>query len=78
MSSCCAVKPTIISITGWAKESRSSAVPVPTSARNRYGSQDPTSGGLGTWRIHLTQLLLKRQFGFKLGELYRQTADALW
>lgn len=39
--------------------------------------RDPASTPLGTWRIHLTQLLLSPSLGFKLGELYRQAADAI-
>ena len=41
------------------------------------GSRDPTTALFGTWRIHLTQLLLKPGPGFKINELYRQTADAI-
>ena len=41
------------------------------------GRRDPTTARFGTWRIHLTQLLLRPEVGFKLGELYRQTADAI-
>ena len=43
----------------------------------RSEPREPTVVPLGTWRIHLTQLLLKRKLAFKLNELYRQLADAI-
>jgi hypothetical protein len=39
--------------------------------------REPASIPLGTWRIHLTQLLLKPGLGFKLNEFARQTAAAI-
>jgi hypothetical protein len=38
--------------------------------------REPTSVRFGTWRIHLTQLALKRGLRFKLSEFTRQTRDA--
>jgi len=40
-------------------------------------SREPTSTPLGTWRIHLTQLLLKPGLGFKVSEAARQLSAAL-
>lgn len=39
--------------------------------------REPTSGRLGTWRIHLTQFGLKPGLGFKLSEFVRQAHDAV-
>jgi len=39
--------------------------------------REPTSGRLGTWRIHLTQFDLKPGLGFKLSELSRQIGAAI-
>jgi hypothetical protein len=38
---------------------------------------EPTAAMLGTWRIHLTQFLLRPGAGFKIGELSRQFRDAI-
>ncbi|HJU77710.1 MAG TPA: nucleotidyltransferase family protein [Sphingomicrobium sp.] len=43
----------------------------------RTEPREPAAVPLGTWRIHLTQLLLKPGLRFKLGELVRQARDAL-
>jgi hypothetical protein len=43
----------------------------------RTEPREPTDVPLGTWRIHLTQLLLKPGPRFKLGELVRQARDSL-
>ena len=39
--------------------------------------REPTSGRLGTWRIHLTQFGLKPGLGFRLSEFVRQAHDAV-
>jgi hypothetical protein len=44
---------------------------------DRAEPREPTAVPLGTWRIHLTQLLLKPGLRFKLGELVRQARDSL-
>lgn len=44
----------------------------------RTEPREPTAGPLGTWRIHLTQFLLKPGLRFKLGEFVRQARDALF
>jgi hypothetical protein len=43
----------------------------------RTDPREPTTVPLGTWRIHLTQFLLKPGPRFKLGEIVRQARDAL-
>jgi hypothetical protein len=43
----------------------------------RAEPREPTAAPLGTWRIHLTQLLLKPGPRFKLGEVVRQARDSL-
>ncbi len=58
-------------------EDRSSLRLAESALRQIANSREPTSTPLGTWRIHLTQLLLKPGLGFKFGEAVRQISAAL-
>lgn len=43
--------------------------------RQIIDAREPTGRRLGTWRIHWTQLLLKRGMTFKVSEAFRQVRD---
>lgn len=58
-------------------EDRSSLRLAESAFRQVTKSREPTSTPLGTWRIHLTQLLLKPGLGFKVSEAARQVSAAL-
>ena len=58
-------------------QTRSSRILFEAALNQLNNSSEPTERRLGTWRIHWTQLLLKRGLGFKAGEALRQVRTAV-